>query len=147
MPAFRLEMSFRGVRARSVAGAPTGGGRMSSRGSRVRGISGTCQVRSETKNPCPNPAAVEIRGIPFCGACAREQEAYFAIGEFTWEARDPGSDPTGKTFGETLEGIRRRRANGLAAARLLGFSGVDESGHLALTNSRAQQTRKLPAPR
>jgi hypothetical protein len=107
----------------------------------------SCQVRSETKNPCLNRAVVEIRGIPFCGACAREQEAYFAIGEFTWEAQDPGSDPTGKTFGETLEGIRRQRANGLAAARPLDFSSVDESGRLALTKSRAQQTRKLPAPR
>ena len=107
----------------------------------------SCQVRSETKNPCPNRAVVEIRGIPFCGACAREQEAYFAIGEFTWEAQDPGSDPTGKTFGETWEGIRRQRTEGLAAARRLGFSGVDESGRLALTKSRAQQTRKLPAPR
>jgi hypothetical protein len=141
-------MFFRGVPARSVAGAPTGGVRMSSRGSRVRGISGSCQVRSETESPCLHRAVVEIRGIPFCGACAREQEAYFAIGEFTWEARDPGSDPTtGKTFGETLEGIRRRRANGLAAARHLDFSGVDESGRLALRKSRAQQSRKLPAPR
>jgi hypothetical protein len=84
----------------------------------------SCQVRCETKNPCLNRAVVEIRGLPFCGACAREQEAYFAIGEFTWEAQDPGSDPTGKTFGETLEGIRRQRANG-----------------------RAQQTGKLPVPR
>ena len=75
-------------------------------------------MRRETNNPCLHRAVVEIRGIPFCGACAREQEAYFAIGEFTWEDRDPGSDPTGKTFGETLEGIRR-----------------------------AQQIRKLPAPR
>ena len=102
----------------------------------------SCQVRCETKNPCLNRAVVEIRGIPFCGACAREQEAYFAIGEFTWEAQDPGSDPTGKPFGETLEGIRRQRANGLAAARHLDFSGVDESGRLALRKSRAQQTRE-----
>jgi hypothetical protein len=107
----------------------------------------SCQVRSETKNPCLNRAVVEIRGIPFCGACAREQEAYFAIGEFTWEAQDPGSDPTGKTFGETLKGIRRQRANGQAAARHLDISSVDESERLALRKSRAQQTRKLPAPR
>ena len=103
---------------------------------RVRTKPLSCQVRSETKNPCPNRAVVEIRGRPFCGACAREQEAYFAIGEFTWEAQDPGSDPTGETFGEALEGIRRQRANGPASA-----------GRLALTKSRAQQTRKLPAPR
>ena len=114
---------------------------------RVRTKPLSCQVRSETKNPCPNRAVVEIRGIPFCGACAREQEAYFAIGEFTWEAQDPGSDPTGKTFVETWEGIRRQRANGPAAAGHLDFSGVDESGRLALTNSRVEQSRKLPAPR
>ena len=106
-----------------------------------------CQVRIKTENPCLHQAVVKLRGIPFCKACAREQEAYFAIGEFTWEDRDPGSDPTGKTFGEALEGIRRQGANGLAAARLLDFSGVDESERLALTKSRAQQTRKLPAPR
>jgi hypothetical protein len=26
---------------------------------------------------------VKVRGIPFCEPCAREQEAYFAIGELT----------------------------------------------------------------
>ena len=114
---------------------------------RVRTKPLSCQVRSETKNPCPNRAVVEIRGIPFCGACAREQEAYFAIGEFTWDAQNPGSNPTGETLGEALEGIRRQRAKGPAAAGHLDFSGVDESGRLALTKSRAQQTRKLPAPR
>ena len=40
-----------------------------------------CQMRSKTENPCPHPAVVEIRGVAFCGPCAREQEAYFAIGE------------------------------------------------------------------
>lgn len=43
----------------------------------------TCQVRSKTKDPCLEWAVVEIRGIPFCEACAREQAAYFAIGELT----------------------------------------------------------------
>jgi hypothetical protein len=42
-----------------------------------------CQVRSGTNNPCPRPAVVEIGGVPFCAPCAREQEAYFAIGELT----------------------------------------------------------------
>jgi hypothetical protein len=28
---------------------------------------------------------VEILGVTFCGPCAREQEAYFAIGELTHE--------------------------------------------------------------
>jgi hypothetical protein len=31
---------------------------------------------------------VEIWGLPFCERCAREQEAYFAIGEMTQELTD-----------------------------------------------------------
>jgi hypothetical protein len=46
---------------------------------------GPCQVGSETDSPCPRLAVVEIRGMPFCERCAREQEAYFAIGELTQE--------------------------------------------------------------
>jgi hypothetical protein len=42
-----------------------------------------CQVRSGTANPCGRPASVKIRGVPFCEPCAREQEAYFTIGELT----------------------------------------------------------------
>ncbi len=45
----------------------------------TRGLA-TCQVRSKTDRPCPRPAVVEIWGTPFCERCAREQEAYFAIG-------------------------------------------------------------------
>ena len=44
---------------------------------------GACQVRSGTNRPCRRPAVIKIRGIPFCEPCAREQEAYFAIGELT----------------------------------------------------------------
>ena len=44
---------------------------------------GPCQVRSETQRPCSHQAVLEIWGIPFCEACAREQEAYFAIGHLT----------------------------------------------------------------
>ena len=44
-----------------------------------------CQVGSSAGRLCPNPAAVEIQGVPFCEQCAREQEAYFAIGELTQE--------------------------------------------------------------
>ena len=50
---------------------------------------GTCQVRSETDRPCHRSAVVEIWDIPFCEQCAREQEAYFVIGELTqWSASD-----------------------------------------------------------
>ncbi len=44
-----------------------------------------CQVRNKTSNPCPRRAEVEILGVAFCGPCAREREAYFAIGELTDE--------------------------------------------------------------
>ena len=53
---------------------------------------GLCQVRSKTEYPCPRRAVVEIRGIPFCGPCAREQEAYFAIGELTEAPRNLQDD-------------------------------------------------------
>src|SRR5918994_3859897 len=42
-----------------------------------------CKVRSGTNIPCLRPAMVKVRGISFCKPCAREQEAYFAIGELT----------------------------------------------------------------
>jgi hypothetical protein len=62
-----------------------------------------CQVRIDTENPCPRSAEVEILGVAFCGACAREQEAYFAIGELTLEeVRDLRSGP----LVEVLERIR-----------------------------------------
>jgi hypothetical protein len=96
---------------------------------------GTCQVRSRTESPCPHRAVVEIQGIPFCEACAREQEAYFAIGELTQETQDLRSEPLGKTLGETLDGMRRQRMDGLAAARRLDLPSVDETERLALTKS------------
>ena len=70
--------------------------------------SGPCQVRSETEIPCPRSAEVEILGVAFCGPCARQQEAYFAIGELTQqeEARDLRSGP----LVEALERMRRDRA-------------------------------------
>jgi len=68
---------------------------------------GPCQVRSRTESPCPRRAEVEILGVAFCGACARQQEAYFAIGELTQEdARDLRS----KSLAEALERMRRDRA-------------------------------------
>jgi hypothetical protein len=46
---------------------------------------GPCQVLIYTESPCPRRAEVEILGIAFCGPCARQQEAYFSIGELTPE--------------------------------------------------------------
>jgi hypothetical protein len=95
-----------------------------------------CQVRSKTESPCLHLAVVEIRGIPFCETCAREQEAYFAIGELTREeTQGLRSEPLSETLGETLEGIRRQRADVLAAAGRLDFPSVDETERLALTES------------
>jgi hypothetical protein len=46
---------------------------------------GPCQVRIYTESPRPRSAEVEILGVAFCGPCARQQEAYFSIGELTHE--------------------------------------------------------------
>jgi hypothetical protein len=44
-----------------------------------------CQVGIDAEDPCPRSAEVEILGVAFCRPCARQQEAYFAIGELTHE--------------------------------------------------------------
>jgi hypothetical protein len=108
-----------------------------------------CQVRSQTESPCLHRAVVEVRGIPFCEACAREQEVYFAIGELTREeTQGLRNEPLSKTLGKTLARLRRQRMDGGAAAgRLDDFPGVDETERLALTESQAELTRKLPVPR
>ena len=49
-------------------------------------------MRSKTERPCPHQAVLEISGVPFCEACAREQEAYFAIGKLTMEPQELASD-------------------------------------------------------
>jgi hypothetical protein len=140
-----LEISFRRVRVRLVAGVITGGVRMTSRRSRARRrkvllneatrTPGSCQVRSKTQSPCLHQAVVEIQGISFCEACAREQEAYFAIGELTQEeAQGFGSKP----LAEALERMRRERVGStedLAAEMHHGISGADESEPLALMKS------------
>jgi hypothetical protein len=90
-----------------------------------------CQVRSKTESPCLHRAVVEIRGIPFCEACASKQEAYFAIGEFTQGPQAPSSE----TLGEMVDGLRRQHADGRAAARGLDIPSVDEPELLALTKS------------
>ena len=49
-------------------------------------------VRSGTNDPCRRPSVVKIGGVPFCEPCAREQEAYFAVGELTEDPRSPHDD-------------------------------------------------------
>ena len=48
---------------------------------------GPCQMRSKTDCPCLHRAVMEIRGVPFCEGCVREQEAYFAVGELLQEVQ------------------------------------------------------------
>ncbi len=67
---------------------------------------GRCQVRSGTARPCLRLAAVEIRGVPFCEACAREQETYFAIGEFT-EAEESAA---GESLAAVMDLMRKIRS-------------------------------------
>jgi hypothetical protein len=90
---------------------------------------------------------VEILGIPFCEACAREQEAYFAIGELTQgaEKRDIRIEPLRKslaeTLGQMLRGMRRQRTDDLAAARRLDLPRVNEPDVWRLR--RARQRRAI----
>jgi hypothetical protein len=96
---------------------------------------GPCQVHINTQSPCPRRAEVEILGVPFCGPCARQQEAYFAIGELTHE---DGRDLRSMTLAEVLERKRRERAgrtDGIAAAMTHGHSGVNETIPLAFRSS------------
>jgi hypothetical protein len=96
---------------------------------------GPCQVHIYTQSPCPRRAEVEILGVAFCGPCARQQEAYFAIGELTHE---DGQDLRSKPLAEVLERKRQERASsaeGIAAEMHHGHSGVDETKPLAFRNS------------
>ena len=91
-----------------------------------------CQVRNKTGNPCPRRAEVEILGVAFCGPCAREQEAYFAIGELIDEE---AQDFRSEALAEALQRMRRRRVTygtprSRAASRALGRR--DERELLAL---------------
>ena len=96
---------------------------------------GSCQVRSKAQSPCLHRAVVEIQGILFCEPCAREQEAYFAIGELTQEeAQGFGSKP----LAEALERMWREcggSTEGIAAEMHHGHSAVDELEPPALMKS------------
>ncbi len=75
---------------------------------------GTCQLRSKTDRPCPRPAVVKIWGMPFCERCAREQQAYFAIGELTQE-KEEGRSLRGEPLVEVLDRMRWERMGCTAA--------------------------------
>ncbi len=67
---------------------------------------GPCQVRSGTDDPCHRLASVRIGGVPFCEPCARQQEAYFSIGEFT---DDPRSSRDNEQLVGLLDRMRRTK--------------------------------------
>ena len=95
-----------------------------------------CQVRSNTKSPCPRRAAAEIRGVAFCGPCAREQEAYFTIGELV--AREGERGLRGRALAQALERARRESAvgkDGIPAETHRGPSGTYEAKRPALRAS------------
>jgi hypothetical protein len=94
-------------------------------------VRASCQVRSKTESPCPRRAVVEIRGVAFCGPCAREQEAYFAIGELI--AREGERGLRGKPLAEALKRLRRERGGGSVAEGRPELPGVEEAEHLELT--------------
>ena len=92
-----------------------------------------CRVRSRTEIPCPRRAVVEIRGVAFCGECAREQEAYFAIGELVAQEERQGF--RSEQLAEVLKRMRRERAGGRESSTAepqRGISGVYETKHPAL---------------
>ncbi len=98
-------------------------------------VQALCQVRSKTGSPCPNLAVAEIRGVAFCGPCAREQEAYLAIGEIV--AREEAPGPRGTRLAQALERVRRERVGGregVAAEVHRGRSDVYETESFAPRN-------------
>jgi hypothetical protein len=65
-------------------------------------------VHSGTDNPCLHSAMVKVRGIYFCEQCAREQEAYFAIGELTEAPEGLGEKPLVELLNRMRRTTRRR---------------------------------------
>ena len=76
-----------------------------------------CKVRSGTNIPCLRPAVVKVRGIPFCEPCAREQEAYFAIGELTDTPEGLGEEPLVELLNRMRRTTRRSRGSVISRSR------------------------------
>ena len=92
-------------------------------------------MRIDTEIPCPRHAEVEILGVAFCEPRARQQEAYFAIGELTHEEEQ---GLRSKPLAAALKMMRRERAGvkeTMAAELHHGLAGVREPEPIALTNS------------
>ena len=75
-------------------------------------------MRSGTNTPCLRPAMVKVRGIPFCKPCAREQEAYFAIGELTEAPEGLREEPLVELLHRMRRTTRtRRRGSAISQSR------------------------------
>jgi hypothetical protein len=75
---------------------------------------------------------MEILGVAFCRPCAREQEAYFAIGEL---ADEEAQNFRSKPLAAALKRMRRgrvERTEGTAVELHHGHSGVDEGEPVTL---------------
>ena len=94
---------------------------------------GPCQVRSRTDSPCPRTAEVEILGVAFCGPCARQQKAYFAIGEL---ADEEAQNFCSEALAEELERMRRGRVG-----RTGGIAGEIQHGHLGVHQNESLALR------
>ena len=70
--------------------------------------------------------------MAFCGPCAREQEAYFAIGELV--GREEARGFRGKPLAEALKRLRRERG-GWSVAEGRPELGLDKAERLELTIS------------
>jgi hypothetical protein len=57
---------------------------------------------------------VEVRGVPFCEGCVREQEAYFAVGELVQEVQGLRNEP----LVEVLDRIRWERTGYTTVAEM-----------------------------
>ena len=79
---------------------------------------GPCQVGTETDRPCPRLAVVEVWGLSFCERCAREQEAYFAIGELTQGEEEETRALRDEPLVEALGRMRRERTAYSAVAEM-----------------------------
>jgi hypothetical protein len=80
-----------------------------------------CQVGSGTDSPCARPATAEILGVLFCEQHAREQEAYFAIGESTRAPRDGVTRRTSRVVAPATLARPSQRLRRTAIGKALGL--------------------------
>jgi hypothetical protein len=95
-----------------------------------------CQVGSATEHPCLHRAMVEIGGVPFCATCAREQEAYFAVGRRVARAlahAQEGQEPDWEGVGMGTRRAPRRSGRALWAPYVGGGMRVGDRRGLRTT--------------